>query len=55
VYEEQTAPLIDVFGQRDLLVTVDGLGTIDEVAERIHEGLEARGIHRPGSDDANAA
>jgi len=49
VYAEQTAPLIDVFAQRGLLVTVDGLGTIDEVAERIHEGLEARGIRRPGS------
>jgi adenylate kinase len=48
VYAEQTAPLIDVFSQRGLLVTVDGLGTIDEVAERIHEGLEARGIRRPG-------
>jgi len=52
VYEEQTAPLIDVFGERGLLVTVDGLGTIDEVAERIHEGLEARGIHRPGRNAA---
>ena len=48
VYEEQTAPLIDVFEQRGLVVTVDGLGSIDEVAERIHEGLEARGIRRPG-------
>lgn len=48
VYAEQTAPLIDVFAERGLLVTVDGLGAIDEVAERIHEGLEARGIRRPG-------
>ena len=52
VYEKETAPLIDVFADRGLLVTVDGLGTIDEVAERIHEGLEARGIRRPGRDAA---
>jgi adenylate kinase len=49
IYERETAPLIDVYGGRGLLVTVDGLGTIDEVAERIHEGLEARGIRRPGA------
>ncbi|GAA4177591.1 adenylate kinase [Gryllotalpicola koreensis] len=47
VYAEQTAPLIDVFADRGLLITVDGLGTVEEVAERIHEGLEARGIRRP--------
>jgi adenylate kinase len=52
VYEEQTAPLVGVFAERGLLVTVDGIGTIDEVAERIHEGLEARGIRRPGRDAA---
>jgi adenylate kinase len=52
VYEPQTAPLVGVFAERGLLITVDGLGTIDEVAERIHEGLEARGIRRPGRDAA---
>ena len=52
VYEEQTAPLVGVFAERGLLVRVDGIGTIDEVAERIHEGLEARGIRRPGRDAA---
>lgn len=48
IYTEQTAPLIDVYGARDLLVTVDGLGTIDQVAQRILAGLEARGI-RPAA------
>lgn len=52
VYETETAPLIDVFTARELVVRVDGLGTIDEVAERIHEGLETRGIRRPGSSAA---
>ena len=49
IYDRETAPLIDVYGARGLLITVDGLGTVDEVAERIHEGLEARGIRRPGA------
>ena len=42
VYAEQTAPLIDVFEGRDMLVRVDGLGSIDEVAERIASGLDAK-------------
>lgn len=39
VYAEQTAPLIDLFSKRGILVTVDGMGSVDEVAERIAEGL----------------
>ena len=44
VYEEQTAPLIDVYAARDLVVTVDGLGAVNEVTARILEALAARGI-----------
>lgn len=42
VYAEQTAPLVDVFAARDALVRVEGLGSIDEVAERITSALEAK-------------
>lgn len=42
VYTEQTAPLIELFSERGILVSVDGLGTIDEVAARIAEALTAR-------------
>ncbi|WP_449283488.1 adenylate kinase [Leucobacter sp.] len=42
VYAEQTAPLIELFSKRGILVSVDGLGTVDEVAERIASGLDAR-------------
>lgn len=42
VYAEQTAPLIALFSERGILVTVDALGTVEEVAERIAEGLEAK-------------
>ena len=39
VYEEQTAPLIDVYTSRGSLVTVDGLGSVDEVSARIFAAL----------------
>ena len=35
LYEEQTAPLLDWFGARDLLVTVDGVGSEEEVFARL--------------------
>lgn len=42
VYSAQTAPLIDLFSKRGILVSVDGLGTVDEVADRIASGLSAQ-------------
>ena len=44
VYREQTAPLIDLYGQSGLLVSVDGIGAIDEVTGRIMEQLAGRGV-----------
>ena len=35
VYEEQTAPLIDVYRRRGVVTEVDGMGTVDEVTERV--------------------
>lgn len=46
VYEEQTAPLISVYAVRDLVITVDGLGEVAEVTNRIVEALAARGISK---------
>lgn len=42
VYAEQTAPLIELFAGRGILVTVDGMGGVEEVAERIAAGLDAQ-------------
>jgi adenylate kinase len=42
IYEEQTAPLIEVYGERGLLVEVDGMGEIDAVTHRIFEKIDAR-------------
>jgi adenylate kinase len=44
VYQRETAPLLDLFGEQGLLVEVDGLGPIDEVTARLFEALGARGI-----------
>lgn len=42
VYLAQTAPLIELFSQRGILVAVDGLGSVDEVSSRIFDALDAR-------------
>ena len=43
VYTEQTAPLIDVYRDRGILLEVDGLGEVDEVSARILAALDGRG------------
>lgn len=44
VYDEQTAPLIDIYAARGLVVMINGLGEIQEVTNRIIEALDARGL-----------
>jgi adenylate kinase len=44
VYAEQTAPLIDVYSARGVVVAIDGIGEIAEVTGRITGALHARGI-----------
>ncbi len=43
VYADQTAPLLEVYRSRGLLVEVNGLGEIDEVSDRIFAALDAQG------------
>lgn len=40
IYNEETAPLIDVYRDRGLLIEVDGRGEVPEVTERIFAALE---------------
>jgi len=40
VYNEQTAPLLEVYADRGLLVQVDGTGEVDEVTARIFAELD---------------
>lgn len=44
VYEDQTAPLIDIYASRSLVAKVNGLGEIADVTSRIIEVLDARGL-----------
>jgi len=46
VYAEQTAPLIELFSSRGILVRVDGLGSVEEVSQRIASALDARLVAR---------
>ena len=41
VYEEETAPLVDVYRSRAILRDIDGLGDVDEVAARIRAVVDA--------------
>ena len=40
VYTEQTAPLIEVYDERGLLVEVDGMGAVADVTTRVFDALE---------------
>jgi adenylate kinase len=40
VYLEQTAPLVDVYRERALLVQVDGMGEVDDVTGRLTSALQ---------------
>jgi len=41
VYAEQTAPLTAVYGERGLLVQVDGMGEVDTVTLRLQAAIDA--------------
>ncbi len=52
VYLRQTEPLIAVYRDRGLLIEVDGLGSVDDVASRISATLAERGV---GGSEATSA
>ncbi|MDO4570641.1 MAG: adenylate kinase [Planctomycetia bacterium] len=39
-YRTQTSPLLDYYGTKGLLVTIDGLGTVEEIFDRIQTVLD---------------
>ncbi|MEX1125987.1 MAG: adenylate kinase [Acidimicrobiia bacterium] len=41
VFRDQTAPLLEIYGGRGLLVSIDGMGGIDEVTRRIVAAIES--------------
>lgn len=40
LYGEETAPLIEVYRDRGLLIEVDGLGEVEDVTQRIFDALD---------------
>lgn len=44
LYQRETAPLIAVYSERGLVVEIDALGDVDDVAERIRGALAERGL-----------
>ncbi len=40
IYWEETAPLLDFYAERNILITIDGLGDIDIITKRIFKALK---------------
>lgn len=55
IYERETAPILEVYRARDLVVPVDGVGSLDEVTERIFAALADRGFTAGGNGGNGAA
>jgi len=43
VYHQQTEPLVKYYGDKGILISIEGMGTVEEVRERIFEQLSRRG------------
>ena len=41
IYHKETAPLIEIYEQHGVLIKVDGMGTVDEVTERVIKAVES--------------
>lgn len=44
IYEQETAPIIEIYGARGIVDRIDGVGSLDEITERIVSALDARGL-----------
>ncbi len=53
VYREKTEPLVGFYRDRDLLVSVDGVGPVSEIAHRIDEALSP--VRQAGSGSGRSA
>ncbi|MCO5294813.1 MAG: adenylate kinase [Homoserinimonas sp.] len=53
VFKRETAPLLEVYEAAGLLVTIDGIGEVGEIAERILDGLRSRAIEVPSAAGQN--
>lgn len=44
IYEHETAPILEVYGPRGVVDRIDGVGSLDEITERVFAALTARGL-----------
>jgi adenylate kinase len=44
IYERETAPILEVYDARGIIERIDGVGSLDDITERIMTALAARGI-----------
>lgn len=49
VYREQTEPMATYYADQDKLVQIDGMGSVDEVWQRILAVLDEYGIYQPNN------
>jgi adenylate kinase len=49
IYERETAPILAAYGDRGIVDTIDGVGSLDDITTRIIAALEARGLARPAA------
>ncbi|MFD5213197.1 adenylate kinase [Microbacterium sp. NPDC058345] len=44
IYEHETSPIIEIYQERGIVDRIDGVGSLDEITERISTALNARGV-----------
>lgn len=49
IYERETAPILEVYGAKGIVDRIDGVGSLDEITERIFAALTVRGLRLPAS------
>ncbi|GAB2830285.1 adenylate kinase [Microbacterium insulae] len=49
IYERETAPILGVYHTRGIVDEIDGVGSLDEITDRILAALEARGLFGPAA------
>lgn len=53
IYENETAPILELYRSRGIVAQIDGVGTLEAITERIFSALAERGL-RAGSSAASA-
>ncbi|WP_448005843.1 adenylate kinase [Agromyces bauzanensis] len=55
IYERETAPILEVYRERGIVDEIDGVGTLEEVTDRIFAALAKRGLTAAAHNGGNGA